>query len=74
MFLRIFMVMALTSVICACAGSQSPYTPTQKGSSIARQQAQQVRWERQRKCELMVLASNEPNKSRHIASRCHDSW
>lgn len=71
MFTRILVAIVLITLICACTSTRSPFAPTYGSTKAITQHSQQARWERMRKCELMILASNEPDKSHYIAPRCH---
>lgn len=76
MLTRILVAIVLITLICACTSTstRSPFAPINGNTKSGTQQLQQARWERIRKCELMVLASNEPDKAHHIAPRCHRPW
>lgn len=64
---RFYVAVLLAVALGACAGTSPAVSPLHK-RSIATQHAAPLDWNR--KCEIMVLASKEPEKARHLASRC----
>lgn len=71
---RFFVAIALAVALGACAAAPPTMSPIHKGRIAAKQAALRAQLDWNRRCEIMVLASNEPEKAFHMASRCRNGW
>lgn len=70
MFVRIFTAISIAVLLEACAGTPSTASLLGNSGHVAAQAGLRHRMDWNRKCAIMVLSSNEPEKAYHLASRC----
>lgn len=67
---RILVATAAAAVLGACAGTPAAVSLLHNNGPIGKQAGLRERLNWNRKCEIMVLASNEPEKAHYLQSRC----
>lgn len=67
---RFYVAVLLAVSLGACAGTSPAVSPLHKRSIATQHAALRAQLDWNRKCEIMVLASKEPEKASHLASRC----
>ena len=67
---RILVAIVVATLLGACAGTPATVNLLHNNGPVGKQAGLRERLNWNRKCEIMVLASNEPEKAHYLQSRC----